>query len=132
MTSVAQWWTAGEAAHCGAGRPGAPSRSSHGSGFFFTPDGYALTNSHVVRGASTITATTADGQEFAAQVVGTDVETDLAVIRAQASGLPFLRLGDSSRLQPGQVAVAIGAPLGYQQTVTAGVISAVAGPSQDG
>jgi len=107
------------------GRPGGPARSGHGSGFFFTPDGYALTNSHVVRGASTITVTTADGQEFAAQVVGTDVETDLAVIRAQASGLPFLRLGDSSRLQPGQVAVAIGAPLGYQQTVTAGVISAL-------
>jgi S1-C subfamily serine protease len=72
--------------------------SGHGSGFF-TPDGYALTNSHMVRGASTVTVTTADGQEFAAQVVGTDVETGLAVIRAQAGGLPFLRLGDSSRLQ---------------------------------
>jgi S1-C subfamily serine protease len=100
-------------------------RHGHGSGFFFTPDGYALTNSHVVRGATSISVTTADGQEFAAQVVGTDAETDLAVIRAQAGGLPFLRLGDSSRLQPGQVAVAIGAPLGYQQTVTAGVISAL-------
>jgi S1-C subfamily serine protease len=108
-----------------AARPGQPARQGHGSGFFFTPDGYALTNSHVVRGAASITVTTADGQEFPAHVVGTDAETDLAVIRAQAGGLPFLRLGDSSRLQPGQVAVAIGAPLGYQQTVTAGVISAL-------
>jgi S1-C subfamily serine protease len=96
-----------------------------GSGFVFSSDGLIFTNSHVIHGAEKIMVTLLDGEKDEAFLIGEDADTDLAVIRIYSGGFSFSQLGDSSELKIGQLAIAIGNPLGYQHTVTAGVISAL-------
>jgi S1-C subfamily serine protease len=96
-----------------------------GSGVVITPDGYILTNAHVVEGSAELEVTFADGREMTATVVGADQATDIAVIRVGASGLPAAELGDSDSLKVGQLVVAVGTPHALQHTVTAGIVSAV-------
>jgi serine protease Do len=96
-----------------------------GSGFIISADGYILTNAHVVADATEVTVRLADSKrEFKAKVVGADERTDVALIKVDASGLPTITLGDSSKLQPGQWVAAIGAPFGFANTITAGIVSA--------
>jgi len=96
-----------------------------GSGFVVAPDGFVVTNDHVVERAKSVTVVFTDGREFEARVVGTDPATDLAVLRVPDGGLVPVTIGDSQQLRVGQMAIAIGNPLGFQSTVSAGVISAL-------
>jgi S1-C subfamily serine protease len=102
------------------GRP-----KGQGSGVIYTPDGYVLTNAHVVAGAARLRASFTDGQALDATLVGSDADTDTAVLRLSGSGLPHAELGQSATLRVGQLVVAIGNPLGFQCTVTAGIVSAL-------
>jgi S1-C subfamily serine protease len=100
-------------------------RQGAGSGFLFTADGLAITNSHVVQGASHVGVTFASGESCRAEVIGDDPHTDVAVVRVAGTRLPSASLGDSSALRVGQIAIAIGNPYGFDCTVTTGVISAL-------
>ena len=106
----------------------APPSHGIGSGFIVTPDGYVLTNAHVVADASEVTVKLTDRREFVAKVIGVDKRSDVALIKIAATGLPVVHFGDSSKLRPGQWVIAIGSPFGFENSVTAGVVSATARP----
>jgi S1-C subfamily serine protease len=106
-------------------RVGTGMRGGSGSGVLFTPDGFLLTNHHVVQGSEKVRVRLNDGSEMPGRVVGNDPWTDLAVVQAEAETFPFAQFGDSAKLKVGQLAIAIGSPLGFESTVTAGVISAL-------
>src|SRR2546428_1779539 len=108
-----------------AARQGGSPRGGSGSGVLFTPDGYLLTNAHVVRGAKRVGVSLTDGSTLEASAVGADEPTDLAVIAVDGSRLPYADLGSSATLRVGQLVVAIGNPLGFSSTVSAGVVSAL-------
>ena len=103
--------------------PRSESRSL-GSGFIISPDGYILTNAHVIEGADEVDVRFTDKREFQAKIIGADRRTDVALIKVEARGLPVVKFGDPSRLKVGEWVVAIGSPFGFDNTVTAGIVSA--------
>ncbi len=105
--------------------PNSDSPAGSGSGFIIAPDGYIVTNSHVVHSSSRISVTLSDGRKSQAELIGDDPHTDLAVIRIVGGDLSAVKLGDSQQIRVGQLAIAIGNPYGFQCTVTAGVVSAL-------
>ncbi len=105
--------------------PREPRGGGMGSGVIVSPDGYVITNNHVVEGANELTVTLPDKREFKGKIIGTDPKTDLAVVKVDAAGLPFARWGDSSKLQVGEYVLAIGNPFGLNSTVTLGIVSAL-------
>lgn len=100
-------------------------RQSAGSGFIVSADGYILTNNHVVDGADQVTVRLSDRRELDAKVIGTDEQTDIALLKIEANNLPVVSIGDSTQLKPGQWVVAVGSPFGMDHTVTHGIVSAV-------
>jgi serine protease Do len=115
------------------GRPGGggepddedqPEQGYIGSGFMLSPDGYLMTNAHVVDGADEVTVTLTDKREFKAKVIGSDARTDVALLKIEAAGLPYVKIGDVNRLKVGEWVIAIGSPFGLESTVTAGIVSA--------
>jgi serine protease Do len=101
-----------------------PQQRGVGSGFVLTADGFIMTNAHVVEGADEVLVTLTDKRELKARIVGTDARTDVAVVKVEAAGLPFVKLGDVNRLKVGEWVLAIGSPFGLENTVTAGIVSA--------
>ncbi len=101
-----------------------PLQRGVGSGFILSADGYVMTNAHVVDGADEVLVTLSDKREFKARIIGADRRTDIALVKIDASGLPFVRIGDSDKLKVGEWVVAIGSPFGLDNTVTAGIVSA--------
>ena len=115
------------------GQPGPGQRmpgASRGSGFIISPDGYVLTNHHVVTGADRVTVTLSDRRELEAKVIGSDQQYDVALLKVEARDLPSIRLGSSNTLKPGQWVVAIGSPFGFDNSVTAGIVSATGRANQ--
>lgn len=106
--------------------------TSFGSGFIISPDGYVLTNHHVIEGSDKVVIHLADRREIVAKVIGSDASTDVAVLKINATNLPVLAIGNSQIVKPGQWVVAIGSPFGFDHSVTAGIISALGRPSIDG
>ena len=109
----------------GPGGPQGRGGTSLGTGFLISDDGYVLTNHHVVNGADTVTVKLSDRREFKATLVGSDQQSDVALLKIEGKGLPALRMGNSNQLKPGQWVVAIGSPFGFDHSVTAGIVSAV-------
>jgi serine protease Do len=108
----------------GGGGNDEPQQRGVGSGFILSADGYVMTNAHVVEGADEVIVTLTDKRELKARIVGADTRTDVAVVKVDATGLPFVRIGDVGRLRVGEWVVAIGSPFGLDNTVTAGIVSA--------
>jgi serine protease Do len=103
-----------------------PTPRGEGSGFIVSPDGYVLTNAHVVAEAEEVTVKTTDRREYTAKVVGVDERTDVAVLKIDGKNLPTVKIGDPSKLRPGEWVIAIGSPFGFENSVTAGIVSATA------
>jgi serine protease Do len=108
-----------------------PERRGIGSGFILSADGFVLTNAHVVEGADEVTVTLTDKREFKAKIIGSDKRTDVAVVKIEATGLPYVKVGDVNKLKVGEWVIAIGSPLGLENTVTAGIVSAKARDTGD-
>jgi len=108
------------------GQQESPREHGEGSGFIVSPDGYILTNAHVVSNADEVTVRLTDRREFTAKVVGIDERTDVAVVKIDSKNLPTVHIGDPSKLRPGEWVIAIGSPFGFENSVTAGIVSATA------